>query len=187
MWKIYFIFKTAWVSRGNPLQMMHLCSDLSVLSILPPRSLTSLSSSHTLISCHLLSHRGLSSSIVLPAGFLQASGLMSYSLFSYLSILILMVLNTTFIFIPKFIYLARICFWQISRDYTWMSHVQLKVTCPQLFSWPTPQLLPPQNFILPGQKSLGIKFCTFRLPCVSLLTPSSNLSGPQLIMLLITI
>ena len=65
MWKIYFIFKTVWVSRGNPLQMMHLCSDLSVLSILPPRSLTSLSSSHTLISCHLLSHRGLSSSIVL--------------------------------------------------------------------------------------------------------------------------
>ena len=57
-----------------------------------------------------LSHSGLSSSIAFPAGFLQASGLLSYSLFSYLSIFILTVLNTTFIFVPKFMYLARICF-----------------------------------------------------------------------------
>lgn len=186
-----YLFGTNFLSRSSPFQMMHVSSDLSILSITPLPSPTSLSSSHTLISVVIYYLTVGSLHPLYFLRFLQASGLLSYSLFSYLSILILMVLNTTFIFIPKFMYLARICFWQISSDYTWISHVQLKLFCPQLFSRRPPprcpaSLLPPQNRILPSQKSLGIKLCTFLSPCVSLLTPARNLSGPQLIMLLIT-
>lgn len=83
------------------------------------------------ISCHLLYPSGLSLLIALPTRFLQASGFLSYGLF-YRSIFIHSHgLNTICIFIIlKFMYLVRICFWQISnwRDIsTWISQYNLNL------------------------------------------------------------